>query len=98
MNTLFSYPIFLPMSVDDTTSNVPDDILIKIGLAAFIVTTTIWILVFIIAIIHSAIINNEYEKEKFYDREYFLFASFACGFIDGIILFIGLVGWVFTLL
>lgn len=98
MNTLFSYPIFLPMPVDDTTSNIPDEVLIKVSLATFIVTTVTWIIVFIIAIIHSAIISNEYEKEKFYNREYFFFTSLLCGFMDGIILFIGLIGWVFTLL
>lgn len=92
MNTLYAYPFFMPIS---TNGNIP----IEFFLSSVIVTNAIWIIVFIVAIIHKSIQKKiEGYNDKLMDIGYFVFASSFGIIIDGIAIFFGLVYWVSKLL
>lgn len=95
MNIFYSFPVFIPISSDSNLDIDP-----KTLWAILIVTNLIWLFVFIIALIHNAIINKreKYKKESLEDRGYFFVTSLMCSGIDAVAIFIALVCWVETLL
>lgn len=93
MRLLASYPIIIPIS--ECSGDLDPRILWSI----LIVVNAIWLLCFLFALIHNAIINeNSTYKESLRDRGYLFIISSICIASEVILLFIGLVCWVATLL
>lgn len=94
MNILYSYPIIIPFSNGECSHME-----MKAIWSILIVTSVIWLLLFVAALIHNKIKNshNEY-NESIWDRPYFSIASICCTCMYAVFLFIGLCCWVFTLL